>query len=232
VLSAAGPVLVSSLFSCLAVPDDRLSFRPIWAPPWISALRPETRSGLSGAAARHGLVDTVTLEARSDSPASDRALTGTGLIMTTDGDEVLGGLTAPRHPRWWRDTLLVAEGGSGRLLAVDPGGRDAETVVELPGVAGGLAVAESHAVVGYSVAARSGRDDLPGGRVPAGAPPRDGFAVVDLERGVLVGEAQFLGHAGPILSIAAIPAPGAVSIAEPRGAISRSTVVMGEPEPL
>ena len=69
-----------------------------------------------------------------------------------DGEEIIGGLTAPRHPRWWRDTLLVAEGGSGRLLAVDPARHTAETVTEVPGVAGGLAVHGSHAVLGCSAA--------------------------------------------------------------------------------
>ena len=168
VVTDAGPMLCSSLFSCLVVPDERLAFRPVWAPPWVSALRPEGRSGLSGVAVRHGLADAVTLAARSDEPEPDRALHGAGLVLTFDGEEVVGGLTAPRHARWWHEALLVAEGGTGRLLAVDPARHAAETVTEVPGVPGGLTVHGSHAVLGFSAAARAGvPGGVVGGRVPA-----------------------------------------------------------------
>ena len=120
VITSAGPLLASALFGCLALPDECMAFRAVWAPPWITALRPEGRSGLSGVAVRDGLADTVTLTTRNDEPGADQVLEGQGLVISTEGDEVIGGLTAPRHPRWWRSALLVAEGGSGRLLAVDP----------------------------------------------------------------------------------------------------------------
>jgi uncharacterized protein (TIGR03032 family) len=226
VITAAGPLLASSLFGCLAVPDDRLAFRAVWAPPWLSALRPEGRSGLSGVAVRDGRWNAVTLTSRSDEPGSTDVLDGEGLVLTTEGETVIGGLTAPRHPRWWRDTLLVAEGGSGRLLAVDPAHHAVESVTEVPGVAGGLAVYGSHAVLGCSAAGRGGTAGLSGGRIPAGAPARDGFSLVDLEHGTVVGEAWFAGHAGPVSSIAVIPAARAVSMAEPRSRVSQSTVVV------
>ena len=205
VTTSAGPLLASSLFGCLAVPDERLAFRAVWAPPWLTALRPEGRSRLSGVAVRDGLADSVTLTTKSDEPGSDDVHEGEGLVLSTEGEEVIGGLTAPRHPRWWRDRLLVAEGGSGRLLAVDPARHEVETVVEVPGVADGLAVHGSHAVLGVSAARRGGPAGLSGGRLPAGATPRDGFCVVDLERGTVIGEAWFAGHAGPVVSIAVIP---------------------------
>ncbi len=231
-ITEAGPLLASSLFSCLAVPDERLAFRPVWAPPWVSALRPEGRSGLSGVAVRNGLADAVTLAARSDEPEADRALLGTGLVLTTDGEEIVGGLTAPRHPRWWGETLLVAEGGTGRLLAVDPARHAAETITEVPGVAGGLTVHGTHAVLGFSAAARSGVAGVAGGRIPAGATPRDGLSLVDLERGAVTGEAWFEGHAGPVVSITVIPDAPSASIAEPRGRLSRSTIVLERSEAL
>jgi uncharacterized protein (TIGR03032 family) len=231
-LTSAGPMLASSLFSCLAVPDERLAFRPVWAPPWVSALRPESRTGLSGMAACAGLVDAVTLATKSDEPEADRAFAGTGLVLTTDGAEVVGGLTYPRHPRWWDETLLVAEGGSGRLLAVDPARQKVETVTEVPGVAGGLAVHRSHAVLGSSAATRAGVSGLAGGRVPAGTPPRDGFSLVDLERGAVVGDAWFAGHAGPIVSVAVIPDARSAIMADPRTTVSHSTIMVERAEAL
>jgi uncharacterized protein (TIGR03032 family) len=232
VVTSAGPLLASSLFGCLAVADERLAFRPVWAPPWVSALRPEGRSGLSGVAVRAGVADTVTLTARSDETATDRALEGTGLVLSTDGEQVVSGLTAPRHPRWWGETLLVAEAGSGRLLAVDPTRHAVETVTEVPGVAGGLAVHGSHAVLGFSAATRAGLDGVAGGRLSASQSARDGLSVVDLERGTIIGEAWFAGHAGPIVSVAVIPDAHTVSIAEPRSLVSQSTIIMEQAEAL
>lgn len=231
-LTSTGPVLASSLFSCLVVPDERLAFRPVWAPPWVSALRPESRTGLSGMAVRDGRVDVVTLATKSDDPDVDRALEGTGLVLTTGGAEVVGGLTYPRHPRWWHETLLVAEGGSGRLLAVNPARQEMETVTEVPGVAGGLAVHGSHAVVGSSAATRAGVSGLVGGRVPAGAVSRDGLSLVDLERGIVIGEAWFAGHAGPVVSMAVIPDARTAFVADPRNVVSHSTIMEARAEPL
>jgi uncharacterized protein (TIGR03032 family) len=232
VMTSAGPLIASSLFGCLAVPDERWAFRAVWAPPWLTALRPEGRSGLSGVAVRDGLADAVTLTTKSDEAGSDDVHEGEGLVVSVAGEEIIGGLTAPRHPRWWRDTLLVAEGGSGRLLAVDPARHAVETVTELPGVAGGLAVYGTHAVLGCSAAGRGAAAGLPGGRLAAGATPRDGMCVVDLGRGTVIGEAWFAGHAGPVTSIAVIPDARTASIAEPRSAVSQSTVVVERAEGL
>ena len=120
VITSVGPMLASSVFGCLALPHERLAFRPVWVPPWVTALRPDGRSGLSGVAVRDGLADMVTLSAKGDQPEAHGTLERAGLVLSTDGEEVAGGLDAPRHPRWWGTTLLVAEGGSGRLLAMDP----------------------------------------------------------------------------------------------------------------
>jgi hypothetical protein len=96
----------------------------------------------------------------------------------------------------------------------------------VPGVAGGLAVHGSAAVLGVSAARRGGLDGLTGGRLPAGATPRDGFRVVDLERGTVIGEAWFAGHAGPVVSIAVITDARRASIEEPRSRVSQSTIVL------
>ena len=51
----AGEVLfVNGLFSCLSAPSTRLSFEPVWVPPFISALLAEDRCHLSGLATAEG----------------------------------------------------------------------------------------------------------------------------------------------------------------------------------
>jgi uncharacterized protein (TIGR03032 family) len=47
-------VFVNTLFSCLATPVERHSFRPVWKPPYISRLAPEDRCHLNGLAMRDG----------------------------------------------------------------------------------------------------------------------------------------------------------------------------------
>lgn len=240
VITPEGPLVASMLFSCLLRPDPRYSFRTVWVPPWVSALLPESRTGLTGVAVRGDrAAHVVTLAGRSDHANGWAATPDGGLVLTTEGDELAGGLNFPRHPRWWGDRLLFLEAGSGRLIALNQRG-DAETVTTVPGVAGGLAVHGDVALVGYSAAARSGIDGLAGrgGPPPAGA-PTDGVCLVDLNTGGVVGHATFAGHAGPVQSIAVITEPtdspglwGSTSIAPPRGLLSQSTVVMAAPEPL
>lgn len=233
VLTPEGPLVASMLFSCLLRPDARFSFRPVWAPAWVSALVPESRTGLTGVAVRDGGPDVVTVAARSDQPHGWAASHNDGRVLTTEGDELVGGLNFPRHPRWWGDRLLFLEAGTGRLVALDPSG-NGETVATVPGVAGGLAIHGAWALVGYSAAARSGIDGLEGGP-PAEVTPSDGVCLVDLASGVIAGHATFAGHAGPVQSVAVVAeANGATTttIAPPRGLLSQSTVVMAAPESL
>ena len=186
-LTSAGPMVASSLFSCIAVLDDHFSFRPVWTPPWISALVPESRTGVTGVAGRDGWADVVTLAGKSDEVNGwVESVRGGGLVVTMDGDEVLGGLTYPRHPRWWGDRLLVMEAGTGRLLSIDRDGTS-ETVVTVPGVGGGLAVHDRWALVGFSAATRAGIDGLEGGAPRPGGAPEDGLCLVDLTAGTVVG---------------------------------------------
>jgi uncharacterized protein (TIGR03032 family) len=230
VLTAEGPLVASLLFSCLLRPDPRYSFRPVWAPAWVSALLPESRTGLTGVAVRGDGEMVVTVAGKSDQPNGWAAQLHDGLVLTADGDELAGGLSFPRHPRWWGDRLLFLEAGTGRLVVLDRDG-GCETVTTVPGVAGGLTLHGDWAFVGYSAAARSGVDGLEGGPPPEGV-PTDGVCLVDLRRGAVAGHATFRGHAGPVQSVAVITATTGTTIAPPRGLLSQSTVVMAAPETL
>jgi hypothetical protein len=48
--------------------------------------------------------------------------------------------------------------------------------------------------------------------------------VVEHTSGTIIGEAWFAGHAGPVVSVAVIPDARTASIADPRQAVSHSTI--------
>jgi uncharacterized protein (TIGR03032 family) len=231
VVTPEGPLVASMLFSCLLRPDPRYSFRPVWIPEWVSALMPESRTGLTGVAVRDGGADVVTLAGRSDQPNGWASSLGDGLVLTTEGDELAGGLSFPRHPRLWGDRLLFLESGRGRLVVLDPDG-SCETVQKVPGVAGGLTLHGDCALVGHSAAARSGVEGLEGGPPLTDGAPKDGVCLVDLRTGDIAGHATFAGHAGPVQSVAVISDTTGTTIAPPRGLLSQSTVVMAATESL
>ncbi len=231
-VGSQGPVLASRLFSCLAVLDDRYSMRPVWSPPGVSALRPETRSLLTGVALVEGRAAFVTAAGLSDDPMGwESSLAGGGVVLTTGGERVVSGLTAPRNPRWSGDRLVLADAGTGRVLRVDPATGREEPVVTLAGVLGGLDVWNDLAAVGYGDPSRAAIAGLEGGRSASGS-VRDGLALVDLAHGTVAGTIEFLGHAGPLEAVALLPGITAATIAAPRGLVAQSTAVIGPAEPL
>jgi len=54
-LSSDRPIFVNTLVSCLATVDEASSFRPVWIPPFVSALTPEDRCHLNGVAMGGGV---------------------------------------------------------------------------------------------------------------------------------------------------------------------------------
>src|SRR5205823_2780691 len=68
VLPSERPVFINTLFSCLATVDEQTSFRPVWQPSFISALRPEDRCHLNGLAMQDGRPRFITAAAQTDAP--------------------------------------------------------------------------------------------------------------------------------------------------------------------
>jgi uncharacterized protein (TIGR03032 family) len=232
-VGAGGPVIASGLFTCLATLDERRSMRPVWVPPGVDALLPETRWLLSGVALRQGLAAYVTAAGRSRAAEGWReGMEGGGVLMDVGGRVVTSGLTVPRQPRWHADHLVVVDGGSGRLLSVDPDSGGAETVVTLPGVLSALTVDHGVALVGRGDPERASVEGLAGGPAAGGASIAEGVTVVDLSDGSVVGTIDFEGHTGPITALALLPGIRRATVAAPRGTVLQSTVVMGETEKL
>jgi DNA-binding CsgD family transcriptional regulator len=59
-------VFVNTMFGCLATLSERANFKPLWRPPFLSALVPEDRCHLNGLAMRGGRPAYVTVVSRSD----------------------------------------------------------------------------------------------------------------------------------------------------------------------
>jgi uncharacterized protein (TIGR03032 family) len=231
-VGAAGPVLASGLFSCLATLDDHNSMRPIWVPPGVTALRPESRSPLTGVALVDGRPAFVTAAGLTDEPNGwEPSLDGGGVVLTTGGEQVLGGFSVPRHPRWSDGRLLLADSGSGRVLRLDPTTGHEECVVTLPGVLGAFDAQNDVAVVAFGDPSRATLEGLVGGR-PSAADVRDGLALVDVGTGTVAGTIEFLGRAGPFAAVALLPGLSSAALAPPRGLTTQQTTVVGDAEQL
>lgn len=152
-------LFVNTLFSCLAKPHRTHSFEPVWAPPFITALRPEDRCHLNGMAVAGGVPRYVTMRRRTDGPQAWRKGPATqGCLMDVEsGEALLTGLCVPHSPRLYRDRLWLLNSGTGELGTVDRKGRRFVPVHFFPGYLRGLAFHGDVAVVGTS-RARDGFD--------------------------------------------------------------------------
>jgi uncharacterized protein (TIGR03032 family) len=181
------PVFVTSLYSCIAAVSDSHSFRPVWRPPFISALAPEDRCHLNGMAMAEGRPRYATAVARTDAKDGWRAHRADGgvVIDVEQGAIVAEGLAMPHSPRLHDGRLWLLNSGAGEFGFVDLQAGRFEPVAVCPGYARGLAFAGGQAIVGLSRPRKSEAfADLPLGAHKA--PPRCGLSVIDLVSGETV----------------------------------------------
>lgn len=212
------PVFVSTLFSCLARPDPKYSFRPIWKPPFVSRYAAEDRCHLNGLAMRDGEPAFVTCVGRSDANEGWREHRRDGglLIDVASGESVLSGLSMPHSPRWYRDRLWLLNAGSGEFGYADLDGGKFVPVAFCPGFMRGLSFVGDYAIVGISEQ-RENRtftdlvlDEQLGKR---GVKARCALQVIDLKRGDVVHELRIEGAIAELFDTAVLPGcrnPGAV----------------------
>lgn len=201
------PVFVNTLFGCIASVSDGHSFRPLWAPPFLSRLAAEDRCHLNGMAMADGRPRFATAVAASDVADGwrDHRRDG-GVAIDVEGNEiVVGGLSMPHSPRLHQGRLWLLDSGTGTLGLVE--GWRFQPVGFCPGYARGLAFAAGHAVVGLS---------LPRERTFAGLPldealrarnaaPRCGLAVFDLASGDMAHWVRIEGVVRELYDVAALP---------------------------
>ncbi|MEO0803996.1 MAG: TIGR03032 family protein, partial [Cyanobacteria bacterium J06642_2] len=203
-------VFVNTLFSCLATVDDRHSFKPIWKPPFISRLAAEDRCHLNGLALREGRPRYVTAVSQSDVNEGwrDKRWDG-GCVMDVESNEVvIGGLSMPHSPRWYRETLWVLNSGTGEFGYVDVEKGAFEPVTFCPGYLRGLAFWGDFAIVGLS----KPRENKTFSGLPLDerllakeAEPRCGLLVIDLRTGDIVHSLRISGVVEEMYDVAVLP---------------------------
>lgn len=226
-LPSGRPIFVNTLFSCLATVDDRASFRPVWQPRFIGALRPEDRCHLNGLAMEGGRPRYVTAAGATDAPREWRkARAGSGCVIdVASGEIVAGGLTMPHSPRLHDGRLYICNAGTGEVGEIDVAAGRFEPIAFCPGFARGVAFVGGHLLVGLSLP-RQHRDfsglPLDDRLKSEGREPRCMIDVIDLAAGASVHWLRLGGVVRELYDIACLPGlrtPMAVGFAQ--GQINR-----------
>lgn len=147
------PLFINTLFSCLATVDEQNSFRPVWQPRFISALRPEDRCHLNGLAMQDGIPRYVTVAAQTDTERGwrDRRVGSGSVIDIASGEVVATGLTMPHSPRLHDGRLYVCNAGTGEIGEIELASGRFNPIAACPGFARGLAFVGGHLLVGLSL---------------------------------------------------------------------------------
>ncbi|MFO0909472.1 MAG: TIGR03032 family protein [Isosphaeraceae bacterium] len=225
-LGPDGPILVNTLFSCLARLDPDHSFRPIWRPPFVSALEPEDRCHLNGLAMDEGRPRFVTALGTTDEAGGwrSRKLDGGVVLDIGSGQVVLSGLCMPHSPRIRNGALWLLNSGRGELLRSDPPGAPPEVVCTLPGYLRGLDFAGDFALVGLSQVRQ--RHLFAGLPVQESHPAlRCGVAAVDLRSGVCAGMLEFTEGCTELYDVRFLPGVSRPMIVGPEKEATRQAIV-------
>jgi uncharacterized protein (TIGR03032 family) len=200
-------VFVATSCSSLATLSPRLSFQPLWRPPFISKLATEDRCHLNGLTLREGKARYVTAVSRSDVADGwrNRRDDGGCVIDVTTNDIVAQGLSMPHSPRWYQGKLWVLESGNGGVGVIDEKTGKYQEICRLPGFTRGLDFAGNLAFVGLSQVRESA---VFSGIVIAEMKPEDrccGVWVIDIRNGQIVGFVKFTQSVNEIFAVQLLP---------------------------
>ena len=204
-------IFVNTMYSCLATLSTTHSFRPLWTPPFISALAPEDRCHLNGLAMEDGAPRYVTAVSASDTAEGWRAHRQEGglLIDVRDGRIVTDRLSMPHSPRVSGGAVWVLDSGRGWLARIDPATGAKEDVAFCPGFLRGLVLHDGFAIVTAS---------LPRDRAFVGlsledeiqardAEPWCGLFIIDLRRGGVCEWLRLEGRIRELFDVAIMEGP-------------------------
>ena len=180
-------IFVNTMFGCLATFSERANFKPLWRPPFLSALVPEDRCHLNGLAMRDGRPAFVTVVSRSDVADGwrDKRHDGGCVLDVASGEAVCTGLSMPHAPRWYRDQLWVLNSGTGEFGQVDLASGRFEPIAFCPGYLRGLTFHGDYAIATLSKPRHLTFQGLPlNDRLnQKGAEPQCGLQIIDLRSG-------------------------------------------------
>lgn len=180
-------VFVNTMFGCLATFSERANFKPLWRPPFLSALVPEDRCHLNGLAMRDGRPAFVTVVSRSDVADGwrDKRHDGGCVLDVASGEAVCTGLSMPHSPRWYRDRLWVLNSGTGEFGHVELATGRFEPIAFCPGYLRGLTFHGDYAIATLSKPRHLTFNGLAlNDRLSQkGAEPQCGLQIIDLRTG-------------------------------------------------
>ncbi|MEM8823053.1 MAG: TIGR03032 family protein [Pseudomonadota bacterium] len=154
-LPSGDPVFVNTAWNCLATISERHAFRPLWMPPFVTALAREDRCHLNGMAMGPDGPAFVTSCSRSNTVDGwrDRRADGGVAVDVASGEIVATGLSMPHSPRLHDGQLYLLNSGTGELGRLDLNAtpdRAFAPIVFCPGFVRGLALHGNQAIVGLS----------------------------------------------------------------------------------
>jgi uncharacterized protein (TIGR03032 family) len=202
-------VFVNTLFSCLATVSKRLSFSPIWQPPFISKLMPEDRCHLNGLALEHGRAAYVTTCSSSDIAEGWRQHRGDGgsLIDVRSNQTLIGGLSMPHSPRVHEGRIYLHNSGLGYFGRADTAAGKFVPICFCPGYLRGMAFLRHHALVGLSKPRDKGFSglQLDTELQKRNLPPTCGLQVIDLTSGEVVHWLKIDGLVSELYEVVVLP---------------------------
>ena len=153
VVPSGRPIFINTLFSCLAAVDEQTSFRPVWQPPFVTALRPEDRCHLNGLAMEDGRPRFVTAAGQTDAPRAWREKrTGNGCVIDVESSEIVAtGLTMPHSPRLHDGRLYICNAGTGEFGEIELKSGRFNPIAFCPGFVRGISFVGDHVLVGLSL---------------------------------------------------------------------------------
>ncbi len=143
-------LVVNTRYSCLCTLDLDWSFRPIWKPPFVSAITPDDRCHLNGVALDAKGPRYVTALGETDSAEGWRENKADGgiIVDVRSGKTLTKGLSMPHSPRLYAGKLWVLESGTGSLLVVDETTGKTQEVIKFAGFLRGLSFFKEFAFIG------------------------------------------------------------------------------------
>jgi uncharacterized protein (TIGR03032 family) len=206
------PVFVNTRYNCLAAPDPRHSFRPLWRPPFITDLVDEDRCHLNGLAVQDGVPAYVTAVSRSNTIDGwrDRRADGGVIVDVRSNEIVCEGLSMPHSPRMHRGELWVLNSGTGELGVISglsSGMGRFEPRVFCPGFLRGLSFHGDFAFVGLSKPRYKRFEGLAlDDRLRAAdSEAWCGVQIIDLSRGTCVDWFRIDGAVGELYDVEVLP---------------------------
>ena len=197
---------VNTLFSCLVLANDTLSFEPRWFPSFITESVGEDRCHINGLALEAGRPRYVTALGESNTGKGWRRdkVSGGILIDVEKNEIILRNLSMPHSPRIYDETLYFLLSSTGELARTKLDTGSFEIIAQLPGFARGMARHQNYLFIGLSRLRKSSPTfaDLP----IAQRSLFSGFVVLDLQSERIVATFRYEHGCEEIYDIQIIPA--------------------------